>query len=125
LASRKEESRTYALELPLQERWGLGPHQKITPGLADKPCFTVKADRWEEAMELLDFYRGNQHLRQLGRALKGEEQAALRVEPRWHQLRHGKEKKVLEEIARLKLPKGEAGQAAEQEQGYLGGKPVG
>jgi hypothetical protein len=28
---------------PLQERWGLGPHQQITPGLADQLCFTVTA----------------------------------------------------------------------------------
>jgi len=28
---------------PVQERWGLGPHEKITPALADKLCFTVTA----------------------------------------------------------------------------------
>lgn len=37
------------------------------------------------------------HLWQLGRAVKGEEHAAGWVEARLHQLRHGKEKKVLEE----------------------------
>ena len=38
---------------PLQERWGLGPHQKITPGLADKLCFTVTATgSYEEAAAL-------------------------------------------------------------------------
>jgi hypothetical protein len=37
----------------LQERWGLGPHQKITPGLADKLCFTVTATgSYEEAAAL-------------------------------------------------------------------------
>ncbi len=38
---------------PLQEHWGLGPHQKITPGLADKLCFTVTATgSYEEAAAL-------------------------------------------------------------------------
>lgn len=35
---------------PLQEWWGLGAHQKMTPGLADKLCFTVTATgSYEEA----------------------------------------------------------------------------
>lgn len=81
--------------------------------------WNVKTDRWKEARELLDFYHGSQHLWQLGRALEGEEQAAAWVEPRLHQMRHGKEKKVLEEIARLKLPKGEEGKTVGGEQGYF------
>lgn len=28
---------------PQREAWGLGPHQKLTPGLADRLCFTVTA----------------------------------------------------------------------------------
>jgi len=28
---------------PQQQAWGLGPHQKITPGLAEKLCFTAAA----------------------------------------------------------------------------------
>ena len=40
-------------DCPLQEWWGLGPHQKITPGLADKLCFTVTATgSYEEAAAL-------------------------------------------------------------------------
>ena len=35
---------------PLQRAWGLGPHQKLMPGLAEKLCFTVTATgSYEEA----------------------------------------------------------------------------
>jgi hypothetical protein len=81
--------------------------------------WNVKADRWKGARELLDFYHGSQHLWPLGRALKREEGAAGWVEPRLHQLRHGKEKNVLEESARLKWLRGEAGQTVAEEQGYF------
>jgi hypothetical protein len=84
--------------------------------------WNVKTDRWKEARELLDFYHGSQHLWQLGRALHGEDRAGAWVEPRLHQLRHGKEKEVLEEITGLKRPRGEAGPAVEQAQGYFAGQ---
>jgi hypothetical protein len=83
--------------------------------------WNTKADRWQEAGELLDFYHASQHLWQLGRALQGEEQAAAWVEPRLHQMRHGQEKKLLAEIARLKVPAGETGAAVAKEQGYFAG----
>jgi len=35
---------------PVQRRWGMSPHQKITPGFAEKLCFTVTATgSYEEA----------------------------------------------------------------------------
>jgi hypothetical protein len=35
---------------PLQQYWGMGPHQKITPGYCDKLCFTATATgSYEEA----------------------------------------------------------------------------
>src|SRR6185436_21187487 len=38
---------------PLREAWGLGPHQKITPGFAQKLCFTVTATgSYEEAAQV-------------------------------------------------------------------------
>jgi hypothetical protein len=84
--------------------------------------WNVKADRWQWARELLDFYHGGEHLWELGRGLKGEAGAASWVGPRLHQLRHGQEKKVLEAIARLKRPKGEAGQTVREQQGYFAGQ---
>lgn len=38
---------------PLRQQWGLKPHQKITPGYADKLCFTVTAaGSYEEAAQV-------------------------------------------------------------------------
>lgn len=38
---------------PLQRHWGLAPHQKITPGFADKLCFTATATgSYEEAAQV-------------------------------------------------------------------------
>jgi len=45
--------------------------------------WNVKADRWQWARELLDFYHGGEHLWELGRGLKGEAGAAAWVEL-WH-----------------------------------------
>ncbi len=78
-------------------------------------------DRWAGATELLDFYHASQHLWELGRALAGpDEGAAVRwVEPRRHQLRHGRQKALLEEIAALAVPTGEAGKVVKREQDYF------
>jgi Uncharacterised protein family (UPF0236) len=60
----------------------------------------------------------------LWRAVRGEKDRQL---PRWmdrrrHGLRHGREKKVLREIAGLKPPAGEAGSIVEREQAYFAGQ---
>jgi hypothetical protein len=59
--------------------------------------WNLAQDRWAGATKLLDFYHASQHLWDLGRALhKNDEAATARwVEPRRHQLRHGKEKQLL------------------------------
>jgi hypothetical protein len=78
-------------------------------------------DRWAGATQLLDFYHASQHLWELGRALHGPDEAAVArwVEPRRHQLRHGREKQMLAEIAGLNAPQGEAGQVVQREQTYF------
>lgn len=39
---------------PLPRHWGLAPHQKITPGFADKLCFTATATgSYEEAAQVV------------------------------------------------------------------------
>ncbi len=90
---------------PVRERWGLTSHQQLSPALEDK----------------LDFYHASQHLWELGRALHGGDEAAIAqwVEPRRHQLRHGKEKQVQREIAGLKPPAGQAGEILRREQNYF------
>jgi hypothetical protein len=81
--------------------------------------WNLKEDRWKEAHELLDFYHASQHLWRVGDALWGEGQSVFWVEPRLHQLRHGREKKVLRELARLKGGRGSRGKVLREEQGYF------
>lgn len=81
--------------------------------------WNLKQDRWKQAHELLDFYHASQHLWRMGDALHGEGKSSGWVEPRLHQMRHGKEQKVLREIARLKAGRGQAGKIVREEQGYF------
>lgn len=81
--------------------------------------WNLKQDRWKGAHELLDFYHASQHLWRLGEALPGEGKSADWMETRRHEMRHGKEQKVLREIARLKAGRGEAAKIIKEEQGYF------
>ena len=83
--------------------------------------WNLKQDRWNRAVEMLDFYHGSEHVWALGRTLKGEKGASAWVEPLLHQLRHGKEQKALQEIAGLKGPRGERGELVRREQNYFAG----
>jgi hypothetical protein len=85
--------------------------------------WNLAQDRWAGATEVLDFYHATQHLWELGRALVGDEQSQLAqwVEPRRHQLRHGKQKLVLAEIAALAVPATEAGKIIQREKEYFAG----
>jgi hypothetical protein len=86
--------------------------------------WNLKADRWSWASEALDFYHASLHLWGLGRAhYRGDEaQAKTWVEPRLHQLRHGQEQSVLEEIAGLKAGRGRHGQTVQKEKNYFAGQ---
>ncbi len=79
--------------------------------------------RWAGASEVLDFYHASQHLWELGRALVGNDEVKLVqwVEPRRHQLRHGKQAAVLSEIASLTVPATESGKVIQREQAYFAG----
>jgi len=105
-------------------RGGLGRAQeRLVLGDGSPWIWHVAADRWCGATELLDFYHSSQHLWELGRALCKEDQEQTRawVEPRLHELRHGKEQKVLKQLATLKLPRGLAGEIARKQQNYFAG----
>jgi hypothetical protein len=84
--------------------------------------WNLKDNRWKRAVEVLDFYHGSEHVWALGRALQGEEKAKDWAEPLLHQIRHGKEKKALGQIARLRRPKGEAAEVVRREQNYFAGQ---
>ena len=103
-------------------RGGLGRAQaRLVAGDGAPWIWNGAQDRWRGATEVLDFYHASQHLWELSRALHGPDEAATAqwVAPRRHQLRHGKEPRVLEEIAGIKVPRGEAGQVIQREQNYF------
>ncbi len=103
-------------------RGGLGrAAQSLFLGDGAPWVWNLKKDRWPGAQELLDFYHASQHLWALGQSLCGEQQPQLSqwAEPRLHDLRHGKEKKVLAEVEGLKKRRGAAGQMIERERGYF------
>ena len=100
-------------------RGGLGRAQARLVVADGAPwIWNVARDRWAGATEVLDFYHASQHLWALGRALCGEDEAAAAqwVEPRRHQLRHGREQQVLAELAALPVPPGAAGAVVRREQ---------
>jgi len=103
-------------------REGLGrARQTLFLGDGAEWVWNLKKDRWAKAVELLDFFHSSQHLWDLGRALLGEKQPALSqwVEPLRHQMRHGQQRRVLRQIARIKKRRGEAGKAIRREQNYF------
>jgi len=81
--------------------------------------WNLKQQRWDQAVEVLDFYHASEHLWNVARALEGEERAADWVKPLLHQLRHGQEKRVLKKIARLPSPKGQRGAVVRREKNYF------
>jgi hypothetical protein len=85
--------------------------------------WNLKADRWPEARELLDFWHGGQHLWELGRACHGmdELKAAPWVEQRLHRLRHGREQSVLDEISALQESRSQGGQIVRKAKHYFAG----
>lgn len=104
------------------QRAGLGRARAILVGGDGAPwIWNVTQDRWPGATQVLDFYHASQHLWELGRALHDGNEAATAawVEPRRHQLRHGREKKVLAELAGLAVPPGPAGEVIQREQNYF------
>ena len=103
-------------------RAGLGRAQaKLVVADGAPWIWNVAQDRWAGATEVLDFYHASQHLWEMGRALHGADETAVAqwVEPRRHQLRHGREKQLLAEIAGLKVPRGAAGAVVQREQNYF------
>lgn len=103
-------------------REGLGrARQTLYVGDGAEWVWNLKKDRWASALELLDFYHGSEHLWTLGRALHGEEEPALSewVKPLRHQIRHGREKQALRQIARLPKRRGESGREIRREQNYF------
>lgn len=106
-------------------RGGLGrAKNQLVLGDGTAWIWNLKANRWPEAEELLDFWHGSQHLWSLGRACQGmkETQAKPWVEKRLYQLRHGREKAVLKEIAALQASRSQMGKLVQKEKNYFAGQ---
>ena len=106
-------------------RAGLGrAKEKLVLGDGIAWIWNLKANRWPDARELLDFWHGGQHLWALGRACNDMDELKAKpwIEERLHRLRHGREQKVLKEISTLKGLPGEAGKLVEKEKNYFAGQ---
>jgi hypothetical protein len=106
----------------LRGGWGRA-QERLVLGEGSAWIWNVAADRGSGAHELLDFYHGSEHLWELGRALGKDDEGPTRgwVEPRLHELRHGREQKLLKELAALKLPGDPAGETVRQQPNYFAG----
>jgi hypothetical protein len=103
-------------------RGGLGrARQQLFLGDGAPWIWNLKQDRWSKAIGLLDFFHASQHLWEVGRTVVGAAESRLApwVEKRLHQLRHGREKKVLSELAGLSQKRGAAGEVLAREQNYF------
>src|SRR5258708_4049549 len=106
-------------------RGGLGrAKNKLVLGDGIAWIWNLKANRWPDALELLDFWHGGQHLWSLGRAGQGLDEAKAKpwVEKRLHQLRHGREQTLLKEIAALKAGRSQTGKIVRKEKKYFAGQ---
>jgi hypothetical protein len=106
-------------------RGGLGrAKDKLVLGDGIAWIWNLKANRWPEARELLDFWHGGQHLWSLGRACAGMDEARAQpwVEKRLQGLRHGRERKLLKEISTLKASRSQVGQMVQKEKNYFAGQ---
>lgn len=68
---------------PAARAWGLGPHQKLMPGFAEKLCFTVTATGcYEEAAQVVSKWSGRMNDSTLHRLVQrmGEQAGAQRAE---------------------------------------------
>ncbi|HVR35373.1 MAG TPA: hypothetical protein VMS21_05925 [Methylomirabilota bacterium] len=106
-------------------RAGLGRAREILV-LGDGAAWiwNLARDRWSQAHQLLDFYHGSQHLWALGQALhpRDSERKQQWTEKGLHGLRHGKQQRVLREIAALPRQRGQWGKVIRAEQDYFAGQ---
>jgi len=106
-------------------RGGLGrAQQTLVLGDGIPWIWNLKAHRWPEARELLDFWHGGQHLWNLGHACHGRDEAKATawVEQRLHWLAHGQEQKVLKQISALRSSRSQIGEMVRKEQNYFAGQ---
>ena len=115
-----------AVELGRRLHWqaqadGLGRALRVRSVNDGAPwIWKLVAARWSQAEPVLDFYHGSQHLHALGAARHGEGTAAPHawVAARRKRLRRGNAAKLLQELAALEPPAGQAGAVVRRAQNY-------
>lgn len=103
-------------------RGGLGrAREQLAVGDGADWIWQLVGARWSCAHQLLDFYHASQHLHTLSQALHPHDTAARRqwVDSQCHDLRHGKEKRVLRRLRALRARRGPAGEVIRREQNYF------
>jgi len=106
-------------------RGGLGrANQTLVLGDGIAWIWNLKANRWPEARELLDFWHACQHLWSLGRACNqmDESKAQRWVQKRMDRLYRGRERSLLREISALKASGSQCGQVVRKEKNYFAGQ---
>ena len=100
---------------PCGPGWG-GPGIWKCWGMGAAWIWNLKDQRWQRAVEVLDFYHGSEHVWALGRAsCRGKKKAKDWTEPLLHQIRHyGQEKRRCGKLPDCKGPK-------ENQQKWCGG----
>jgi len=103
-------------------RQGLGRARR-TVALGDGAAWVWRliGARWQQAHQVLDFYHASEHLHTLAEALYPDDELARRqwVDRQCHDLRHGRQQKVLQALARLRPRHGAAGAVIGRERNYF------
>jgi hypothetical protein len=103
-------------------RHGLGSaRQTLAVGEGAPWLWRLIEQRWKDAHQVLDFYHASQHLHALAEALHpSDEQARQRwVDQQCHDLKHGKEKQLLQRIGRLPEGPAPAAEIIRREKNYF------
>jgi len=103
-------------------RYGLAQaRQSLAVGDGASWIWRLIEQRWKEAHQVLDFYHATQHLHALAEALHPTDALARQrwVDQQCHDLRQGKEKKVLRRIDRLPQEPTPAAEVIGREQNYF------
>jgi hypothetical protein len=103
-------------------RSGLGrAAQTLAVGDGAPWVWGLLGQRWPHAWQVLDFYHASEHLHALGETLYPADEPGRQ---RWigqqcHDLRHGRQKRVLQVLSQLRPRRGAAGETIRREKSYF------
>lgn len=103
-------------------RHGLGrTRQTLALGDGASWIWGLVEERWPQAHQLLDFYHASQHLHALAETLYPKQESARHswVDQQCHDLRHGKQRKVLQSLSQIRERRGKPGETIRREKNYF------